>query len=124
MGYWIVGHGDSLSNFNLVLYPQDTRNCLTCHVQTHPLLTEAANFKTVPTMEACGACHDNVNFATGLNHPGGIQTNDALCADCHIPQGEMDFDASTRGLKGYVAFLRTLRQSLPASAQRQGVRCP
>ncbi len=48
-------------------------------------------------MAACGACHDNVNFATGLNHPGGIQTNDALCADCHIPQGEMDFDASILG---------------------------
>jgi hypothetical protein len=26
---------------------------------------------------------------------------------------QMDFDASTHGLKGYVAFLRTLRQSLP-----------
>ena len=27
---------------------------------------------------------------------------------------QMDFDASTRGLKGYVAFLRALRQALPA----------
>jgi hypothetical protein len=26
----------------------------------------------------------------------------------------MDFDASTRGLQGYVAFLRALRQALPA----------
>jgi OmcA/MtrC family decaheme c-type cytochrome len=30
------GYGDSLSNFNTVLYPQDTRNCTTCHVQNHP----------------------------------------------------------------------------------------
>jgi len=34
-----------------------------------------------------------VNFATGTNHPGGIQNDDTLCADCHIPQGELDFDA-------------------------------
>jgi OmcA/MtrC family decaheme c-type cytochrome len=90
LGYWIVGHGDSLSNFNLVLYPQDTRNCLTCHVQTHPLLTEAANFKTVPTMEACGACHDNVNFATGANHGPSIVANDTQCTTCHGTASTID----------------------------------
>jgi len=38
-----------------------------------------------------------VNFITGTNHPGGIQTDDTMCANCHIPQGEMDFDASILG---------------------------
>jgi OmcA/MtrC family decaheme c-type cytochrome len=38
-----------------------------------------------------------VNFATGVNHPGGPQFDDNLCATCHIPQGEIDFDASIRG---------------------------
>jgi len=89
-GYWIVGHGDSLSNFNTVLYPQDTRNCVTCHVQDHPNLTEAVNYKTVPTMEACGACHDNVNFATGANHSSGIVANDTQCSTCHGPASTID----------------------------------
>jgi OmcA/MtrC family decaheme c-type cytochrome len=84
-GYWIVGHGDALFNFNTVLYPQDTRNCTTCHVQNNPLLTQAVNFESVPTMEACGACHDNVNFATGANHGPGIIANDTQCSICHGP---------------------------------------
>jgi OmcA/MtrC family decaheme c-type cytochrome len=46
---------------------------------------------------ACGSCHDNVNFATGANHPGGFQTDDTQCANCHIPQGETPFDASIMG---------------------------
>ena len=67
-GYWIVGYMESLSNFNTVLYPQDTRNCTTCHAQNIPAATQATNYYMVPTAEACGACHDNVNFATGANH--------------------------------------------------------
>jgi OmcA/MtrC family decaheme c-type cytochrome len=90
LGYWIVGYRDSLSNFNTVLYPQDTRNCVTCHVQTNPLLTEAVNFKTVPTMEACGACHDNVNFATGANHGPNIVANDTQCTTCHGATSTID----------------------------------
>ena len=89
-GYWIVGYGESLSNFNTLLYPQDTRNCTTCHAQNIPAATQAANYYTVPTAEACGACHDNVNFATGLNHDAaagmqGIVANDSQCTTCHGP---------------------------------------
>jgi OmcA/MtrC family decaheme c-type cytochrome len=89
-GYWIVGYMASLSNFNTLLYPQDTRNCQTCHVQDHPNLTEAANYASVPTMEACGACHDNVNFTTGANHSSGIVANDTQCATCHGPTSTID----------------------------------
>jgi OmcA/MtrC family decaheme c-type cytochrome len=89
-GYWIVGYGDSLSNFNTVVYPQDTRNCQACHAQNHPNLTEAANFKTVPTIAACGACHDNVNFATGLNHSTNIIANNTQCSTCHGATSAID----------------------------------
>src|SRR4029077_880623 len=44
IGYWIVGNKTSLNNFNPVLYPQDTRNCQTCHVQGIPTLPDAANY--------------------------------------------------------------------------------
>ena len=54
-------------------------------------------FMTNPTRAACGSCHDDVNFATGANHPGGPQFDDNECATCHIPQGEIDFDASILG---------------------------
>src|ERR1035438_8802822 len=84
------------NDWSTVVYPADVRRCQTCHnpkngaAQTSAWLTE-------PTGAACGACHDDVNFMTGVNHPGGPQLGDAQCAQCHIPQGELDFDASIIG---------------------------
>jgi OmcA/MtrC family decaheme c-type cytochrome len=89
-GYWIVGYQGRLSNFNTVLYPQDTRNCTTCHAQNLPALTEAVNFKSVPTAASCGACHDTVNFATGAGHGPGIIANDTQCSTCHGPTSTID----------------------------------
>jgi OmcA/MtrC family decaheme c-type cytochrome len=86
-------------NYSTVVFPADPfdpRRCETCHSQTTGA-TQATLFLTAPTRAACGACHDNVNFATGANHPGGIQNDDVECANCHIPQGEIDFDASILG---------------------------
>ncbi|MCB9386088.1 MAG: OmcA/MtrC family decaheme c-type cytochrome [Bryobacterales bacterium] len=51
-----------------------------------------------PSRRACGACHDNVNFATGLNHAGGLpQPSDNQCNRCHFPVGELPFDVSIKG---------------------------
>ena len=76
--------------------PGDPRRCEACHSQTTGA-THATAYLTNPTRSACGSCHDDVNFATGVNHPGGPQFDDNLCATCHIPQGEIDFDASIKG---------------------------
>jgi OmcA/MtrC family decaheme c-type cytochrome len=38
-----------------------------------------------------------VNFATGENHVDLPQLSDNQCANCHTPQGELDFDASIMG---------------------------
>jgi OmcA/MtrC family decaheme c-type cytochrome len=76
--------------------PGDPRRCEVCHSQTSGA-TQATAFATSPTRAACGACHDNVNFATGANHPGGVQVDDSMCSTCHIPQGQTDFDASILG---------------------------
>jgi OmcA/MtrC family decaheme c-type cytochrome len=89
IGYWIIGYMESLNNFNTVLYPQDTRNCTTCHVQTIPAATQAANYSTVPTAEACGSCHDTVNFATGAGMDG-IIANDSQCITCHGATSSID----------------------------------
>jgi OmcA/MtrC family decaheme c-type cytochrome len=84
-GYWIVGYMKSLNNFNTILFPQDTRNCQTCHVQNLAAATEAANYASVPTMEACGACHDTTTFGAGGNHANGtvVPVNDTECSTCH-----------------------------------------
>ncbi len=90
-GYWIVGHGKSLDNFNTVLFPQDTRNCTTCHKQNLPAATEAGNYAAVPTIEACGACHDTINFTTGAGHsPANLPANDSQCTTCHGPSSTID----------------------------------
>jgi len=91
LGYWIVGYMKSLSNFDTVLYPQDTRNCVTCHVQNVPSLPQAANYMTVPTVQACGSCHDNVNFATGANHSAAnLPANNSQCTTCHGTTSTID----------------------------------
>jgi OmcA/MtrC family decaheme c-type cytochrome len=87
------------TDFSKVVFPADPgdpRRCETCHSQTTGA-TQATAYLTNPTRAACGACHDDVNFATGVNHPGGPQFDDNECATCHIPQGEIDFDASIIG---------------------------
>lgn len=64
---------------------------------SEPAPANANWWLTRPKMAACGACHDDVNFATGENHPGGFQLDDSRCANCHIAQGEHPFDASILG---------------------------
>ncbi len=84
------------SDWSTVVFPADPRRCETCHQQTTKA-AQATAYLTRPTRAACGACHDDVNFATGVNHAGGPQFDDNQCSTCHIPQGELDFDASIKG---------------------------
>jgi OmcA/MtrC family decaheme c-type cytochrome len=79
-----------------VVYPADVRRCQTCHNPNNGA-SQTNAWLTTPTSAACGSCHDDVNFMTGANHPGGPQINDNQCAFCHIPQGELEFDASILG---------------------------
>lgn len=81
------------ADFSTVVFPDDVRNCVHCHKNA----TQGTNFLTKPTRASCGSCHDDLDFASGKNHPGGPQVSDNLCADCHIPQGELEFDASILG---------------------------
>jgi OmcA/MtrC family decaheme c-type cytochrome len=67
-----------------VVFPQDIRNCENCHSENDPDTPDAANWYQVPTVEACGSCHDDVNFETGDNHRGGAKGNDS-CTSCHSP---------------------------------------
>src|SRR6185437_14684568 len=84
------------NDWSTVELPSDPRRCEMCHQQTTGA-AQATAYLTTPSRAACGACHDDVNFATGTNHPGGPQVTDNLCSTCHIPQGELEFDASIKG---------------------------
>jgi OmcA/MtrC family decaheme c-type cytochrome len=84
------------TDWSTVIFPSDPRRCETCHDQNSGA-AQASAYLTQPSRAACGSCHDDVNFASGVNHPGGPQIDDSQCANCHIPQGELDFDASIKG---------------------------
>jgi OmcA/MtrC family decaheme c-type cytochrome len=80
-------------DFSTIHFPQDIRNCTTCHDPNAP---EADIWFTRPSREVCGSCHDDVNFATGANHPGGAQVHDLACVNCHPSTGG-EFGPSIQG---------------------------
>jgi OmcA/MtrC family decaheme c-type cytochrome len=90
--YYIVGYKQSVSDFSAITWPQDVRNCTTCHTGG----AQSDAYKTSPSTAACTSCHDNVDLTTAKNHPGGIVTDDTKCAACHPAEGA-EFDASITG---------------------------
>ena len=96
--YQIIGFNQAVSDWSTVVLPSDPRRCVFCHEPTQVTgAAQANNWLTNPSRDACGSCHDNVNFATGLNHVNLPQVSDNQCTQCHIPQGELEFDASIKG---------------------------
>jgi len=85
--YAIWGFRDTKHDYSDVVYPQDIRNCTKCHDGADEDTPDGDNWKTMPTMEACGSCHDDVDFETGENHEGGDQSNNDDCSEneCHPP---------------------------------------
>jgi OmcA/MtrC family decaheme c-type cytochrome len=82
-----------------VTYPQDIRNCGTCHDNS----LQPTQYLNRPSIMACGSCHDGVDFTGTLTtactnppakgtdgialpcaHVGGVQ-DDTTCAQCHTP---------------------------------------
>ena len=92
--YVIIGNSQSVHDYSPVALPTDKRNCQVCHEQGP---AQAGQRLTRPTQAACGACHDDVDFASGKGHVNQPQTSDNQCAQCHVPQGELEFDASILG---------------------------
>jgi len=87
--YAIWGFGDSKHDYSKAVWPQDIRNCRTCHDENDPETPNAGNWLSAPTMEACGSCHDDVDFATGKNHStfNIVVTTNASCTLCHRAGG-------------------------------------
>jgi OmcA/MtrC family decaheme c-type cytochrome len=88
------------TDFSGIVWPQDIRNCTTCHSNA----PNADNYKTNPSRAACGACHDQIDWTTGKStiagqpdHAAGPQADDKNCKVCHIPDSGKEFDASIVG---------------------------
>jgi OmcA/MtrC family decaheme c-type cytochrome len=83
------------TDFSDVRFTQDVRNCTRCHDGTPdaPNATpQGDHWKTQPSMQACGSCHDNVYFGSAPDparpyqtqpHSGGVMSDNASCVLCH-----------------------------------------
>ena len=91
--YQIIGFRGSVHDYSGVVFPSDVRRCEQCHQGA----SQSMNYLTRPSAAACGACHDDVVFATGENHAGIAQADDTRCVLCHIPVGDVEFDLSIAG---------------------------
>jgi OmcA/MtrC family decaheme c-type cytochrome len=92
--YYIVGFGQSVHDYSEVVFPQEVRHCTKCHKDG----ADSDNWKTRPSRVACGACHDDVDWASGFNHGGGPQTDDTMCSSCHPAEMVLgEFDLSVTG---------------------------
>ncbi|MBI3915007.1 MAG: OmcA/MtrC family decaheme c-type cytochrome [Chloroflexi bacterium] len=99
--YYIVGYRQTVADLSGSAWPQDVRNCTTCHQKG----TQADNWKTAPSRAACGACHDGIDWETGKakyaggrNHSDvGPQKNDEDCKTCHVADSGKEFDESIVG---------------------------
>jgi OmcA/MtrC family decaheme c-type cytochrome len=82
-GYKIVGYGGTEHDYSDIIFPQDVRNCTTCHQESNEAVPQASNWRTVQNRAACGTCHDDIDWAAG-DHPGGfVFDDDTLCSGCH-----------------------------------------
>ena len=104
--YVIIGNSQSRHDYSKAVFPADTRRCTFCHEQNTGAAQATAYLN--PNRDACGSCHDNVNFATGENHVDLPQISDNQCAWCHTPEGELEFDASISGAHTIPTFSREL----------------
>jgi len=83
------------TDFSAVTFPQDVRSCARCHDGTPSAPNATAqgdHWKTQPSMQACGSCHDDVYFGAAPDptrpyqtqpHPGGVMNDNSACVLCH-----------------------------------------
>ena len=97
--YQIIGFNQTPFDFSGVGFPAGVRNCQACH-ESGSVTADIPNGPGAwlqPNRAACGACHENANFATGAGHANLPQVSDNQCSTCHIPKGEVEFDVSILG---------------------------
>jgi len=88
-GYFIVGHNDTTHDYSDFVFPQDVRNCTTCHQESDATLPQASNWRQVQNRDACGSCHDWIDWDGSENDPNLLHfgsltfLDDNNCVTCH-----------------------------------------
>lgn len=94
--YEIIGNGNVLHEWSDLEFPQDIRNCSTCHQESDTDTPQASNYRLVSNRAACGTCHYDDGIVNTVHnyaiengaHPGGFTfSDDTQCVDCHGPTG-------------------------------------
>jgi OmcA/MtrC family decaheme c-type cytochrome len=73
-------------------FPQNITNCEKCH--DNAVANDGDNWMNVPSIEACGSCHDTVTFdgvaSTGISGDPitHLSRNNTQCAGCHAGSGD------------------------------------
>jgi OmcA/MtrC family decaheme c-type cytochrome len=106
--YGIYGFGANLYDFTDIVFPQDHRNCTTCHEETDADTPQASNYRITVNSAPCGACHDAttqaivagvpqgaapapINFQTGQGHSAAnLAVQDQDCVTCHGPDATIN----------------------------------
>ena len=122
-GSYAVGNHD----FSDVVFPQDIRNCTKCHDGDDPDTPQGNNWQLVPSMEACGSCHEDIDFSQGVagGHEGGVVTSNSQCTICHKEGGSAGTVAESHTIPGKAerAFFRFNILSICGKSVNEGPKC-
>lgn len=100
-----TGYNYAGIEFNDLTNPANPSLCRRCHDDA--AAPQGQNWHTMPSRKACGSCHDNVHFATGVGHDGNlVQTSDVACTGCH--------NSTSIQQNHQVSSLSTTNQTTPA----------
>lgn len=100
-GYFIIGFGNRTNDYSDIVFPQDVRNCTTCHQESDTTVPQASNWRLVQNRDSCGSCHDRIDWDGSENdpdllHPGGFTfLDDTDCVICHGDESTA-FDGTLR----------------------------
>lgn len=91
-GFACENFGAPPQDFSHVAFPQDVRNCTTCHDPDNPETPQADWVDNRATAEVCASCHDHLAFdETGLTNANrnhiGLAQPDETCVACHSEGG-------------------------------------
>jgi len=103
--YAIWGFRDSKHDYSRVHLPMDIRHCSKCHDENDPEAPDGGNWQQNPSIEACGSCHDDVDFALGQDggHAGGVMTDNTSCTVCHKEGGFVGSIAQSHQINSQLA---------------------
>jgi OmcA/MtrC family decaheme c-type cytochrome len=121
-GYEIIGFGNTVHEWSDIVFPQDIRNCQTCHEESDSDTPQASTYRMVINRAACGTCHYDDGIANAEHefaiengvHPGGFTfSDDSQCVDCHGPTGTV---TNSAGRLVRVPIAHEIREATAAQA--------